>query len=68
MNKIKIPTHAVECRNLNCKSHYNDIDIFHNNIVNACITAGQKVLPSTGKGDNGKNVKAGWNDYCKDKR
>ena len=68
LNKIKVPIHVTKCKNFNCKTHFDEIEVFHNSIVKCCINAGQKSFPSLGKGNSNQKVKAGWNEYCKEKR
>ncbi len=47
LSKISIHKEAVECRNSMCQVHKIEIEDFHDNIVQACLTASQ-VLPSIG--------------------
>ena len=46
LRNIYVPVDAINCNNINCTSHSEDIENFHNAIVSACVSASQ-VLPST---------------------
>ena len=68
--KIYVPTDAIECDNINCTIHVQDIENFHNAIVSSCILASQ-VLPPTGKCVKQSQPSScspppvpGWNDLC----
>ena len=58
LSQIRIPSDAVHCENRDCKQHNKALDEYHNDIVNACITAAMKSLP---KRRRGKRV-AGWTE------
>ena len=63
--------HILQCKDYKCKSHLEEIDTLHKDIVNSCMYAGQKSLPilgTTNVNGNKHNVRPGWNDYCRDKK
>ena len=70
LDHIMLPTDALHCKDFRCKLHVDETESFYKNIINSCIIAGKKSLPLLGKGNSNinHNVKAGWNDYCKDKK
>ena len=71
LRNIKVPHEALQCKLLHCTEHDIVINEFHNNIVNACLSAGYDSLPITGdstKGSHKNSTRAGWNDYCRDKK
>ena len=54
-----------------CNDVFNEINDFHNNIIKACLSASHDSLPMTGDPSTSKsknNIKAGWNDFCKEKK
>ena len=71
LNNLKLPHEALQCKMYNCSDHLKEINEFHNDIINACLSAGYESLPMTGKSTEGShksNTKPGWNEYCKDKK
>ena len=69
LNEIQYPGDLFLCRNVDCKEHLEKIECFHDNIISACLKAGKKALPHTGKKKSRENnKKAGWNEYCRDKK
>ena len=44
LNDIQVPTEAIKCRNSKCDSHTYDIELFHDQIINACLTASRHTL------------------------
>ena len=69
LSLVSMPSEALECTNVKCKTHINHIETFYSEIINACTKA-SKVLPQTG-GDTGQDRPApvpGWTELCKEKR
>ena len=69
LGKIAIPTGCANCKNVTCSKHVNEIEKFHNDILNACISAAS-VLPQMSHSEQPHRDKRipGWNDYCAHKR
>ena len=70
LDDINFPTNALQCRDFKCNRHFDELEKFHNSIINSCILSGQKSLPVTGKCrmNDDRNRRIGWNEYCKEKR
>ena len=62
LHSIQVPHCALECSNFVCNKHKDELDIFYNDIINACLTAGENCIPHSGKGSTHKVV-PGWNEY-----
>ena len=71
LGSIIIPMHAVRCKDVWCTKHSDDLNKFHDDIVNACIRA-SKLLPQVGKavlkGGMNKNPVPGWSEHCAPKK
>ena len=70
LNKINIPNDALECNIVHCSTHSNELELFHNDVISACLSASKQVVPTTSSniGRKSNKVKPGWNEYCKEKR
>lgn len=71
LKNIALPQEAFECNLLNCEAHCTKLNEFSKSIVDSCLTAGHRSLPTIGNETETsykKNVKAGWNDFCRDKK
>ena len=68
LKEINCPIDLFECSNVGCTKHGEKIENFCNEILSACNIAGQRVLPHTGSKKNNNNRKAGWNEYCREKK
>ena len=73
LSKVAIPSDCVNCKDFKCNqsNHLKQIEMFHDNIVNSCITAAA-CLPHT-KDINMKHSGSlkrtpGWNEHCAVKR
>ena len=64
LNEVKVPNHAVVCRDANCKdpSHVQDIEKLYNDIVECLKDAGLSISPPPNIKCKYK-VRPGWNDY-----
>ncbi len=62
LNTICIPYNAIKCQNYSCgqEEHKQTINKFHDDIVNACITASNKYIPLN---KPTSHVKPGWLEY-----
>ena len=65
-NKIQVPTEAIECTNSKSDSHTYDIELFHDQIINACLTASRHTLCQP-KSKNKKHVTS-WDIYVRGHR
>ena len=63
---IQVPTEAIECTNSKCDSQTYDIELFHDQIINACLTASRHILCQP-KSKNKKHV-TGWDIYVRGHR
>ena len=59
--KIKLPFDALQCDDIHCISHRNDIDQFYYNIINVLISCTKQCIPVLKLHDN--NYIAGWNEH-----
>jgi len=66
LENVCIPTECVNCRDLHCNSHGEDIQKLYSDIVHACLSAG-RVIPKTGR-MSVKPVVPGWSQYCDSER
>ena len=55
LNDIQVPTEAIEFTNSKCDSHTYDIELFHDQIINACLSASRHTLCQP-KSKNNKHV------------
>ena len=60
LDNIELPDPALYCTDLFCKDHNEDIQLFHDNIINACINASD-IIPQSSK--SSKKRIPGWNEY-----
>lgn len=60
LSNIYISEDVVGCQDIFCSEHRLQIQEFHDNILKACLEAGDTNIPHTGKGY--KKVIPGWND------
>ena len=75
LSNINLPIDAIPCKNIKCSNinHFNDIDIFNNNIIESLITAACNAIPvgdnfSTGIRKNASSnysIIPGWNSLVK---
>ena len=69
LNQIDFPVDLFECRNVDCTEHLEQIQHLHDNVIAACLVAGQQAVPHTGGTEARKsNTKPGWNEYCREKK
>ena len=70
LSNIYIPIQGLTCQDVHCTKHNNDLELFANDLMCSCMSAGQKVIPTTvsNTGRRESQVKPGWNEYCKEKR
>ena len=69
LNQIDAPVDLFECRNVDCTEHLEQIQHLHDNVIAACLVAGQQAVPHTGGTEARKsNTKPGWNEYCREKK
>lgn len=68
LQDIDVNINSVFCKNLHCKDvlHHQQLQELHNNIINACITAGLDTIPLRGKAKN--KTMPGWTDYVQSKK
>ena len=70
LSEVDVPWHALSCTDINCQAicqHCNDIQLFHDQIIDCCISAGKRNIPYTSAKPVTKMHKnvAGWNDRVK---
>ena len=65
---INCPTDAFECKDINCSNHNEKLEKVCIDIINSCIVAGQMTIPHIGTKNKDNNQKAGWNEYCREKK
>ena len=63
LNNVSVPYSAEGCKLDNCNIHQSNIDVFHNDIINACINASDHIPSSKCKAKY--SVIPGWNDTVK---
>ena len=66
LDYINVSNDVIDCQNTQCTSHFKQLEQFHDDIIQACLTAAKHVLPSTGasKSNNGtKTPIPGWNEH-----
>ena len=66
LTNIQIPS-VIECSNLLCMSHNEEIEKFHNDIIQACMEAANTAIPKTGFTNDRKTI-PGWNIFVKQKK
>ena len=59
--KSNLPFDALQCDDIHCISHRNDIDQFYYNIINVLISCTKQCIPVLKLHDN--NYIAGWNEH-----
>ena len=69
LSRIEIPTECLECYDPFCCDHGNQLEVFCSLIIDACMTASVKALPSssTNRGNKPKVI-PGWNENVKSYR
>jgi len=67
LNDIKMPLEAIHCTDTDCKLHNTEVQIFHDNIVEACVSA-SKNIPSNKKTTSKCKRFPGWNAYINEYR
>ena len=68
LDKVHVPHEALECRDVQCKSHKADLEEFHYALIKSvCLCAGEEVLPPGGKHNSHRPV-PGWKEYVSDKK
>ena len=60
--QIPLPTELINCNDLHCQIHFNEICNFHNRIVNALVMACDNAIPTKNPTRNKSKVIAGWNE------
>ena len=67
LDEINVPVDVLKCDNLFCDSHKAAIEVFHDNIVDACLDAAANSIPlKTPK--KGKPGIPGWTQFVEHKR
>lgn len=67
LSEIDIPHDAIMCNDLFCNNHQNDIQKFHDDIIAACIKAGDSAIPSKpSPGTDRRPRIAGWNEHVEE--
>ena len=69
LDAISIPWDAMRCADMKCTDHSlhcHDIQVFHDMLMESCISACEANIPYTScsKNNNCRNI-AGWNNYVK---
>ena len=62
LETILIPTDAVLCCDYDCHLHYENIELYYNEIVDGCMMAGTCAIPKA-KGYRNETAIPGWNMY-----
>ena len=65
LNNIHISRELLTCDNMSCDLHSEEITLFLSSIVDACLTAENNEIPTTG--NSSKRI-PGWNDVVRQKR
>lgn len=60
LRQIDIPVDALACRDLQCNGHIEEMESFHDSIVNACLMASREAIPTHNTGQ--PKGRAGWNN------
>ena len=60
--QIPLPNELINCNNLHCQDHFNEICNFHNDIVNALVMASDDAIPMSTASKSKSKVVVGWND------
>ena len=68
LKKINCPADLFVCRDVGCTNHCEKIENFCADILSSCILAGQISIPHTSSKGKQSNKKAGWNEYCREKK
>ena len=55
--QLKLPLNALYCQDTSCKIHSNALNVYFNNIIDVCLLASDRCIPSTKKGGI-----VGWNE------
>ena len=66
LQDISVPYNVLNCRDLKCIEHSNDIEAFYNDIIKSCLQSENLYIPLTGS--NAVKCIPGWNDHVKTKR
>ena len=62
LGNIVIPWNAIKCKDFFCRIHTDELDIFYNCIINACLTSGISNIPVFQQETKCKTI-PGWNDF-----
>ena len=67
LNHIDLPYSCINCVDLHCKEHQEDMEIYTMSVLEAIEQAGKLCLPSTGGSSSSgkKDILPGWNEYAK---
>ena len=65
---IKIPSEALNCNDLLCIKHKNEIEVLCQSIIDSCIDASKRTIPNILQARSHDNELPGWNDYVENHR
>lgn len=70
LDSIVIPWDAIKCTDLLCchNDHVSQINNFHNDIVNTCLSAGKETIPHCKKKGDKCKIIPGWKEYVEPER
>ncbi len=69
LHDLDVPWEAIKCKHINSRVHTTEIDRYHKALIQCCMLASKKSIPSAGKAvNNTKKAQIGWNDYISEKK
>lgn len=61
LDSIPVPMEAFTCRAHNCSAHSDEISLFHDAVIDACLTAADASIPKI----KSKRSVPGWNEFVR---
>ena len=66
LNSFDMPKNVLHCKDMQCKGHIEDIELFYSKLISAILKAENDCIPKTGQSRR-KRI-PGWNEYVSEKR
>ena len=67
LSNVKIPWHAIHCKEYTCVTHKQDINVYFESLICASIQAAKECIPSRKQKESKSNI-PGWKMYVEEHR